>query len=85
MFLEQGMAMMEKIASALKNSEPEKRDHFLKSALILFDVALEALKNSPEFREAFAKVHMEFLNYPEYANQVISKSIKAYEEYKNNK
>ena len=83
MFLDQGMALMEKIAVSIKNAAPEQRNHFLKSTLILVDVAMEALKESPEFREAFAKVHMEFLNYPEYANQVIAKSIKAYDNYKN--
>lgn len=82
MFLDQGMALMEKIAAEIKKAEPEKRDHFLKSSLYFFEIAMEALKESPEFREAFARVHMEFLNYPEYANQVIAKSIEAYDNYK---
>lgn len=84
MLLDRAMAMMEKITAELKATAPEKRDHFLKSTLMLFEIALDAMQTSPEFREAFAKVHMEFLNYPEFANQLIAKSIQAYEEYKKN-
>ena len=40
------MALMEKIAVSIKNAAPEQRNHFLKSTLILFDVAMEALKES---------------------------------------
>ena len=83
MFLDQGMALMEKIAVSIKNAAPEQRNHFLKSTLILFDVAMEALKESPEFREAFAKVHMEFFIFPEYSNHVIAICIKAFDNYKN--
>ncbi|WP_165895029.1 hypothetical protein [Tepidibacillus fermentans] len=37
----------------------------MKIASTLFQITTEALRESPELREGFLKVHSEFLKYPE--------------------
>lgn len=49
----------------LKERHPEKNPHFVKAVVAMTDIAHEMIKESPEFREAFARVHAEFLKYPE--------------------
>jgi hypothetical protein len=80
MFMDQLMSMMEKLALELKEAEPEKREHFIKSTLILLDVATESLEISPEFREKFATVHSVFLKYPECGETLIQ-GLEAYETF----
>lgn len=76
------MNMMEKFVSELNESDPDKRNHFLQATLQLFQVSIEALKESPEFRQKFLEIHAEFLKYPE-SKDMIKESIIAYEKYKN--
>ncbi len=80
MLLDQGISIMEKIAKEIKESDPEKRDHFIKSAVTLLEVSTECLRISPEFRNAFAMVHAEFLKYPESAG-TFEEGIRAYRKY----
>ena len=80
MLLDQTMHIFEKFIDELKEAEPEKIDHFIKSAVSILEISTEALRTSPELREAFLKVHAEFLNYPE-SKEMIDKSIKAYEDF----
>ncbi|KUO53036.1 MAG: hypothetical protein APF76_12725 [Desulfitibacter sp. BRH_c19] len=80
MLINQLMSMMEKLAQELKEADPDKRDHFLKSTLILLDVSAEAMEKSPELRQKFAKVHSIFLKYPE-CRETLNQSIKAYETF----
>lgn len=80
MMMNQLMKLMETLAQELKDAPPDKRDHFLNSTVSLFDVAKEAMEKSPEFRQGFAKVHSEFLKYPE-CKETIAKSIEAYERF----
>lgn len=49
----------------LKNSEPEQHQYLVNSIVEMAGIATEILKNSPEFRRQFAKIHAEFLKYPE--------------------
>ena len=80
MIMDQAMNMMEKLINELKDSDPEKRDHFIKIAVTLFDMSAEAMKTSPEFRRGFARAHSEFLKYPE-CRETLEQSIEAYETY----
>lgn len=80
MILDQAMNLMEKLVNEIRDTEPEKRDHFLNTAAVLFDISAEALKTSPGFRRGFALVHSEFLKYPE-CRETIEKSIEAYKTY----
>ena len=80
MLMDQAMNIMEKLVKELRDAEPEKRNHFLKTAVMLFEISAEAMKESPEFREGFALVHSEFLKYPE-SKETILQSIDAYEKY----
>lgn len=80
MLMNQIMVMMEKLTQELKEAEPEKRDHFLKSTLTLLDISAEALEKSPELRQKFAKVHSIFLKFPE-CKETIELSLKAYETF----
>ncbi len=79
MLLDQAMNIMEKLVNEIKETDSEKRDHFLKSAVSIFEIATDAMRSSPEFREGFARVHSEFLNYPE-SRETMEQSIKAYKK-----
>lgn len=76
--LDQLMSLMENLAKELKEAEPDKREHFIRSTLILLDVATESLEISPEFRQKFATVHSVFLKYPECRDTLIQ-GLKAYD------
>ena len=80
MILDQMMNLMEKLVNEIRDTEPEKRDHFLKTTGALFEISAEALKTSPEFRRGFALVHSEFLKHPE-CRETIEQSIEAYKTY----
>lgn len=74
------MNMMEKLVDELKDSDPEKRNHFIKIAVSLFEMSTEAMKTSPEFRRGFAMAHSEFLKYPE-CRGTLEQSMEAYKTY----
>lgn len=80
MLLDQMMGWMEKMWKELQEAPPEKRDHFLKSSLIMFDISLDAIKRSPELRQKFAEIHSEFLRHPE-CKDTVQESFNAYEKY----
>lgn len=80
MLIDQGMNLMEKLVKEIKEAEPEKRDHLVKTAVMLFEISTEALKESAEFRRGFAMVHSEFLKHPE-CRDTIEQSIEAYKKY----
>lgn len=80
MIMDQAMHIMEKLVDELKESDPGKRDHFIKIAVSLFDISTEAMKTSPEFRRGFAKAHSEFLKYPE-CRETLEQSMEAYKTY----
>ncbi len=76
------MNVMEKLVLEIREAEPQKREHFIKSAVTLLEISTEALKVSPEFRQAFAMVHSEFLKYPE-CQDTLERGAMAYREYLN--
>lgn len=80
MLMNQLMKMMENLVQELKEADPDKRDHFLKSSVTLFDIATEAMESSQEFRKGFAKVHSEFLKHPE-CRETVNLSIQAYNKF----
>lgn len=70
-----------KYVEELKKKNPEELDQMILLFNNLSDVVIEILKTSPEFRMKFAKIHGEFLKYPE-SRDVIEQSLKAYSKYK---
>ena len=65
----------------MKEGNPEKYDQTEEMMVLLAEIATHFLKESPEFRKKFAKIHAKFLEYPE-SKQVIEKSVSAYDQYK---
>lgn len=80
MLMDQMMNMMEKFVNEIKEAEPEKRDHFIKMTVTMFEMSKELLAISPEFRKGFAEVHSEFLKYPE-CGETIKEGVEAYKKY----
>lgn len=80
MLLDTATGILEKLVKEIRETDPAKRDHLVKSATMLLGISTEALKDNPEFRRAFAMVHSEFLKYPECAD-TLEQGIKAYREY----
>ncbi len=80
MLLDQMMSVMEKLVKEIRETEPEKRDHFLKITSELFTISAEAIRISPEFRQGFALVHTEFLKYPE-CRETVEQSLAAYKQF----
>ncbi|MBM7624994.1 hypothetical protein [Sporohalobacter salinus] len=54
----------------LKESDPKKYDETVKAFIAATKAGTKILKESPEFRKAFAQIHAEFVKYPE-AQEVI--------------
>lgn len=84
MLLDQMMSVIDKLVGEIKEADQEKRDHFVKSAVALFEIATEALRTSPEFRRGFLKAHVEFLDHPGESRVMIEKSIEAYRRFTGN-
>ncbi|MTI70096.1 MAG: hypothetical protein FH751_07595 [Firmicutes bacterium] len=66
-------------ANNLKNENPKNLDEVAKLFNNLAEVSIHLLRENPEFRTQFARVHAEFLKYPE-SRQVIEDSIQAYKK-----
>ena len=79
-FQELSTTMANNYIEELKKKNPKELDQMILLFNNLSDVVIEILKISPEFRTKFAKIHSEFMKYPE-SNQVIEESIKAYRQY----
>lgn len=45
--------------------DPAKHEEFVRMIVSALDMSTELLKESAEFRQAFARVHTEFFKYPE--------------------
>ena len=65
----------------LKNSDPKEYDETLKAFIAATEVGIQMLKESQEFRKAFAKIHAEFLKHPE-SKEVIEKALEANNEFR---
>jgi len=55
--------------------DPQKRENLLKTVLLGTEVGIILLQESEEFREAFGRIHAEFLKYPE-SKDVLQKAMK---------
>ncbi len=80
MLMDQSMNLVEKLVYELEHTTPENRDHFLNISMSLLKMATDSLERSPEFRQGFAKIHAEFLKYPE-SSLTLEEGIKAYKKY----
>ncbi len=58
----------------MKEEDPEKYQQTIKFFTNAAELAVHFIRESKEFREAFARVHNEFLNYPE-CRSTIEKAI----------
>lgn len=65
MFMEVFASLSNFSPQKIRHSDPEKYNSFVQSAVNLTEIGVELLRESPEFREAFARIHNEFLKYPE--------------------
>lgn len=45
--------------------DPAKHQEMVQMMVTMFDLSTQLLKDSPEFREGFGKVHAEFFRHPE--------------------
>ncbi|WP_366924223.1 hypothetical protein MFMK1_001186 [Metallumcola ferriviriculae] len=80
MILDQGMRVFEKLAEEIKESEPRQRDHLVNSIISFLDITTEVLEESAELREAFARVHGKFMEYPE-CRSTIKQAARAYQRF----
>ena len=60
--------------------DPNKHKELVEAIISFTDFATELLKDSPEFRTAFARIHSQFLQYPE-CRSVIQDAATAYTAY----
>ncbi|AGB42091.1 hypothetical protein Halha_2215 [Halobacteroides halobius DSM 5150] len=65
----------------MEASDPEKYDKTLEMIVLMTEIATHFLNESQEFRAAFAKIHAQFLKYPE-SREVIKESMAAYDDFK---
>lgn len=70
----------EEVLERMKDSTPEDKQRMSKIAAEFTNMTMQLLKESPEFRDAFARIHAELFNYPE-SEIVIRHAIKAYGEF----
>ncbi len=54
----------------MKESNPDQYEQTLKMFINSAKLAINFMKESPEFRDVFDEIHREFLNYPESKNTI---------------
>lgn len=54
----------------LREAGPEERKNIAQKMAEVLDLSTQFLRESPELRDAFARVHSEFLNYPECVDTI---------------
>jgi hypothetical protein len=80
-FAEMGIHFAGDYTASLKEKEPEKFDQITRLLNNMSEIALQVLQTDAEFRLNFARIHAEFLKYPE-SRQVIEASINSFGQYK---
>ncbi|GAB6180436.1 hypothetical protein JCM14036_17550 [Desulfotomaculum defluvii] len=80
MILEMFSNLSENAMIELRDNHPEKNEKIVHAMVALTDIATNMLKESPEFRRAFARVHEEFLRYPE-SKSTIEQALSAQREF----
>ena len=66
----------------MKENDPEKYQQTIKMFTNAAELGIHFLRESEEFREAFARIHNEFLDYPE-AKTTIKKAIEKGKQQQN--
>ena len=64
----------------LRERHPEKNQHIVNTIIAMTDIGVDMLRESPEFRRAFARIHNEFLKYPE-SQETIEQALRAQKEF----
>jgi hypothetical protein len=64
----------------LQSTDPKDREHLISMMVTALDLGTELMRESPEFRRAFARVHEEFLHYPESRGS-LEEGLRAYERF----
>ena len=77
---EVGAAGANKYIEKLKEEDPDQFDRIADLFVNLTDLGVHILRTSPEFRDQFARIHTEFMKYPE-CQEVIIESKEAIERY----
>lgn len=67
----------------LKDATPEERQHMSKIAVEFTNMSIQLLKESPEFRDAFSRIHLEFFKYPE-SESLIRQALMAHDKFVSN-
>lgn len=80
MILEMLNNLPENAIKELREHHPEKNENFVSAMVALTDIATAMLRESPEFRKAFARAHEEFLKHPE-SKSTIETAIQAQREF----
>lgn len=70
-------------AREMRQAHPEKYHNFVEAVINLTEMTVDLIRESPEFRESFARVHNEFLKYPE-SRATIEEAMGAYRIYTSN-
>lgn len=70
----------ESAVKELRERHPEKNQHIINTVVAMTDIATDMLRESPEFRRAFARIHEEFLRHPE-SRSTIEQALQAQKQY----
>jgi len=77
---EKGNYIANNYLEVLLKKNPKELDEMTNLINNMTEIAIHLLRESPEFRRQFARIHSEFLKYPE-SREVIEDSIKAFSKY----
>ena len=72
--------MSREAAKKVRNADPDERQKMANTMAEFLTTSSLLLAESPALREAFAKVHSEFLKFPE-AGGTITDAVSAYEKF----
>jgi ferritin-like protein len=73
----------DEVIKNMKDATPEEKHHMSKIAVEITNVSIQLLRESPEFRDAFSRIHSEFFKYPE-SESVIRQAIMACDKFVTN-
>lgn len=63
--LDMMLSMADQWLKNLKDADPSEQKHMASIIVSLLDMTTHLLREYPEVREAFGRVHGEFMKYPE--------------------
>jgi len=73
----------DEVIKNMRESTPEERHRMSKIAVEITNMGIQLLKESPEFRDAFSRIHSEFFEYPE-SESVTRQALMAYDKFVSN-